>query len=73
MELTAKRLENFNQFLGEKGSQFIEDEEFTAYFSIPYLLTSDEDETERLKDVFSEDWITHLFEDLEKCMEDMSK
>jgi hypothetical protein len=41
VEITSSRLENFNEFLGLQGSEFIEDEEFSPYFTIPYLLTSE--------------------------------
>lgn len=73
VEVTSRRLEHFNEFLGEKGAHFVEDEEFSSYFSIPYLLTSEQDETESLNHVFEKDWIDALFDSLDFEIQDMCK
>lgn len=52
---------------------FVQDEELSDYFSIPYILTSDWEETDRFKHLFEKEWIDSLMENIQFELEDMSK
>ena len=73
VELTSKRLEWFNEYLGKNGDHFVEDEEYTQYFSVPYLLTSSEEETDRLEFIFEKEWLDDMFKTLNDEIDEMSK
>ena len=64
MALTSEKLKAFNEYLGNSGADFVDDPELSRYYSIPYILTSDDSESMELGFLFEKKFIEELEKEL---------
>ena len=73
MTVTSEKLKAFNEYLGNSGSDFVDDPELSRYYSIPYILTTDDTENMELEFLFEKEFIEELESMLNSQLEAMSE
>lgn len=74
VQLTSKRLAAFNEYLGNQGSQYVDDPDLSPLFSLPYILTTpDMDNSPEMEALFEKEFVDGVLDDLKTLLESMSK
>lgn len=70
---STRRLDDFRAYLNNHASEFMDKEEFGAYFNIPFILSVEGDRQEEFKDFFEVSWAEDVKSTLESALEEMTQ
>jgi hypothetical protein len=73
LDESTRRLKHFKEYLNSVGYEFVNDENFTGYFNIPYILSVQTESHDEFKIFFEKEWIENLYNDLIKEIDAVSK
>lgn len=70
---STRRLDEFRAYLNSHVAEFMDKEDYSSYFNIPFILSVDGDRQEEFKDFFESSWAEGVQADLQASLEDMGQ
>jgi hypothetical protein len=70
---TLRRIEDFKGYLNTHATEFMDNEAFSNYFNIPFILNIEGDRQEEFRDFFEQSWTESVTSELSAILEEMTQ